>query len=111
MGRVADSGRNALVWFDNCGYGDVYAETQSLSRTSTKFPAAPQGYTEASFEVAEAFEVPLSFIFDPNNHQRHQRQHNGRTRRFFAMPYNDFYIWGATAGMLMNLYRRTHDLI
>ena len=64
-----------------------------------------------AFEVAEAFEVPLEFIFDPANHQRHQRVHNGRERRYFAMPYGEFYIWGATAGMLMNLYRRTHDLL
>lgn len=63
------------------------------------------------FEVAEAFEVPLSFLFDPANHQRHSRTHQGRERRYFAMPYNDYYIWGATAGMLMNLYRRVHGLL
>ena len=64
-----------------------------------------------SFEVAEAFEVPLEFIFDPANHKRHSRMQNGRERRYFAMPYGDFYIWGATAGMLINLYRRAHDLL
>ena len=64
-----------------------------------------------AFEVAEAFEVPLEFVFDPANHQRHRRMHNGRERRYFAMPYGDFYIWGATAAMLMNLYRRAHDLL
>lgn len=63
------------------------------------------------FEVAEAFEVPLSFLFDPTNHQRHSRTHEGRERRYFAMPYEGYYIWGATAGMLMNLYRRVHDLL
>ncbi len=63
-----------------------------------------------AFEVAEAFEVPLSFIFDPSNHQRHSRIYNGTRRNYFAMPYGDFYIWGATAGMLMNLYRRFHGL-
>lgn len=63
------------------------------------------------FEVAEAFEVPLEFLFDPANHQRHSRMHQGRERRYFAMPYGDYYIWGATAGMLMNLYRRVHDLL
>jgi 8-oxo-dGTP pyrophosphatase MutT (NUDIX family) len=62
-------------------------------------------------EVAEAFEVPLRFIFDPANHQRHSRLHNGARRYYFAMPYGDYYIWGATAGMLMNLYRRVHGLI
>ncbi len=55
--------------------------------------------------------MPLSFLFDPANHQRHSRTHEGRERRYFAMPYRDYYIWGATAGMLMNLYRRVHDLL
>lgn len=63
------------------------------------------------YEVAEVFEVPLRFIFDPANHQRHSRLHQGRRRYYFAMPYGDYYIWGATAGMLMNLYRRVHGLI
>ncbi|MDP6705920.1 MAG: CoA pyrophosphatase [Alphaproteobacteria bacterium] len=63
------------------------------------------------FEVAEAFEVPLAFIFDPANHQRHSRLYNGTRRHYFAMPYGDYYIWGATAGMLMNLYRRVHGLV
>jgi len=64
-----------------------------------------------AFEVAEAFEVPLDFLFDPANHQRHSRMHNGARRYYFAMPYGDYYIWGATAGMLMNLYRRVHGLV
>ena len=59
-----------------------------------------------AFEVAEAFEVPLSFILDESNHQRHSRVWQGRRRHYYAMPYGDKYIWGATAGMLMNLYRR-----
>ena len=63
------------------------------------------------FEVAEVFEVPLKFLFDPANHQRHSRDYNGRKRQYYAMPYGEFYIWGATAGMLMNLYRRVHDLL
>lgn len=58
-----------------------------------------------AFEVAEAFEVPLSHFLDPANHQRHSLQVEGRTRHFHAMPYGDYYIWGATAGMLMSLYR------
>ncbi len=63
------------------------------------------------FEVAEVFEVPLEFLFDPANHQRHSREYNGRKRQYYAMPFGEFYIWGATAGMLMNLYRRVHDLL
>ena len=57
-----------------------------------------------AFEVAEAFEVPLSFFLDPGNHQRNTLQFQGRTRHYYAMPYEQRYIWGATAGMLMNLY-------
>ena len=57
-----------------------------------------------AFEVAEAFEVPLTFLLDPVNHQRNTLQYQGRTRHYYAMPYESRYIWGATAGMLMNLY-------
>jgi 8-oxo-dGTP pyrophosphatase MutT (NUDIX family) len=56
------------------------------------------------FEVAEAFEVPLAFLLDPANHQRNLVVHEGRARHYYAMPYGRHYIWGATAGMLMNLY-------
>ncbi len=57
-------------------------------------------------EVAEVFEVPLDFFHDPANHQRMSRLFEGREREFYAMPYGDYFIWGATAGMLMNLYER-----
>lgn len=57
------------------------------------------------FEVEEAFEVPLRFLLDAANHKRHSLEHQGVTYYFHAMPYGDYYIWGATAGMLMNLYR------
>ena len=56
-------------------------------------------------EVEEAFEVPLAFLLDPANHLRHQREFQGRPVPFYAIPYRDYYIWGATAGMLINLYR------
>lgn len=55
------------------------------------------------FEVAEVFEVPLDFLIDPANHQRHSRWFQGAEREFYAMPYGEYYIWGATAGMLVNL--------
>ncbi len=54
-------------------------------------------------EVAEVFEVPLDFLIDRRNHQRHERVAGGRRRSFYAMPYDRFYIWGATAGMIVNL--------
>ena len=57
-------------------------------------------------EVAEAFEVPLNYFLDPANHQRHSGEFKGHMRHWYAMSYGDYYIWGATAGMLINLYRR-----
>lgn len=65
----------------------------------------PFELTIDAFEVAEVFEVPLSHFLDPANHLRHSLEIEGRVRYFHAMPYKDYYIWGATAGMLMSLYR------
>ena len=67
--------------------------------------SAPLELALDAHEVAEAFEVPLSFVLDPANHQRHTREFQGRMVPFYAIPYRDYYIWGATAGMLVNLYR------
>ena len=55
-------------------------------------------------EVADAFEVPLDFVLDPANHEKRSRAWFGRERHFYAMPYGDKFIWGATAAMLRNLY-------
>ena len=55
-------------------------------------------------EVDAVFEVPLSFLMDPVNHVQESREWQGFTRHFYAMPYGDRYIWGATAGMIRNLY-------
>jgi 8-oxo-dGTP pyrophosphatase MutT (NUDIX family) len=72
-------------------------------------------------EVAQAFEVPLAFLMDPAHHRRHRLEWDGRMREWYSMPYVDparagdtaghvpagaeHFIWGATAGMLRNLYR------
>ena len=68
-------------------------------------------------EVADVFEVPLSYLMNPSNHQRHEFEFDGVTRQWLSMPYierfadaagdqtKERYIWGATAGMLRNLYR------
>jgi 8-oxo-dGTP pyrophosphatase MutT (NUDIX family) len=58
-----------------------------------------------AFEVAEVFEVPLAFLLDPGNHQRNSVIWEGGERHYYALPYGRHYIWGATAGMLMNLYQ------
>lgn len=56
-------------------------------------------------EVADVFEVPLSFLLDSANHQRCTTQFEGRQRDFYAVPYGDRYIWGATAGIILGLAR------
>lgn len=61
------------------------------------------------FEVADVFEVPLAFFLDTANHHRESRVWKGRERHFYVMPYEDRYIWGATAGMLVNLYDALKD--
>jgi len=60
-------------------------------------------------EVEEVFEVPLAFLLDPRNHQRRTREFQGRTVSFYAIPYGERDIWGATAGILVNFYRRLAD--
>ncbi len=57
-------------------------------------------------EVDDAFEVPLAFLMDPANHQLHSKEFRGIERSYYAMPYGDRYIWGATAGILRVLYER-----
>jgi hypothetical protein len=62
------------------------------------------------YEVAAAFEVPFSFLMDPANHRRHAMPGEGpNARQWLSMPYQDGpherFVWGATAGMLRNLYR------
>ena len=82
-----------------------YRVTPIVGIVRPDFTLAPD-----SFEVAEVFEVPFGFLMDPANHQRHNGWRNGRHRHWYAMPYGDHYIWGATAGMLVNLYHRVGDL-
>lgn len=57
------------------------------------------------FEVAEAFEVPLRFVLDPQNHRRQSYRRGPVTRRYYVLPYQGRFIWGATAGILVNLAR------
>lgn len=64
----------------------------------------PFSTTPDPHEVDEVFEVPLAFLMDPANHQKCSAEFEGTTRHFYAMPYGRHFIWGATAGMLINLY-------
>ena len=61
-------------------------------------------YVLDPFEVADVFEVPLEFLLNPANHQVRLWQSEQGGRRFYSMPYENRFIWGATAGMLRNLY-------
>jgi 8-oxo-dGTP pyrophosphatase MutT (NUDIX family) len=67
--------------------------------------APPFELTPDANEVDEIFEVPLAFLLDPANHQRQSREWQGELRWFFTMQYRRHTIWGATAGMLVNLAR------
>lgn len=58
-----------------------------------------------TFEVAEVFETPLAFLLDPANHQRMSMEFAGVMRQFWAMPFQSYFIWGATAGMVVSLHR------
>ncbi len=84
-------------------------------RTRTGFEITPVvGFVQPgfpvrldAFEVAEVFEVPLSYVLDASNHERHSRVFRGQNREYYVLPYENRYIWGATAGMLVNL----HDVL
>lgn len=65
--------------------------------------AVPFALAIDPFEVADVFEVPLSFVLDPSNHRRTERDFHQRRRVFFVLPFEDRNIWGATAAMLVNL--------
>jgi 8-oxo-dGTP pyrophosphatase MutT (NUDIX family) len=57
-------------------------------------------------EVDAAFEVPLAFLMDQSNVQRHSRDWQGMTRHYYAITFGERYIWGVTAGILRNLHER-----
>lgn len=56
-------------------------------------------------EVAEIFEVPLAFLMNPANHESRSVQFRGKLRHYWAMPYGEYFIWGATAGIIVTLAR------
>ena len=97
----------AAEFVETLGFLDSY-------RTGTGFQISPvvalvrPGFAVAldPREVLEVFEVPLPFLMDVANHEKHAREWHGRQRSFYAMPYEGRYIWGATAGMLKNMHQR-----
>jgi 8-oxo-dGTP pyrophosphatase MutT (NUDIX family) len=85
--------------------------------TSTNYRVVPvvavlrHGFTLTpdAGEVADVFEVPLAFLMTPGHHERHSRPYQGAERFYYAMPWKERYIWGATAGMIRNLYRLMYE--
>ena len=95
---------------DPIGYLDLYL-TFSGFRILPALARVDPGYRLRinPAEVVEAFEVPLHFLMEPANHQRHKREWKaGIERHYYAMPFGDRYIWGVTAGILRNLYERIY---
>jgi 8-oxo-dGTP pyrophosphatase MutT (NUDIX family) len=83
---------------------DVYITRTGFEVTPVvALVAPPPALTPDPDEVAEVFEVPLAFFLDPASRQRHSRVFAGMTRYFYVFPWRQYYIWGATAGMLVNL--------
>ena len=91
----------------------VYTTVTSFVVTPVVALVKP-GFTLAldNFEVAQAFEVPLPFLMTPAHHRRHHFEMGGVQRQFLSMPWQGpdaqsppYFIWGATAAMLRNLYR------
>jgi 8-oxo-dGTP pyrophosphatase MutT (NUDIX family) len=92
---------------DPIGYLDLYATGFGFRILPTVARVRP-GFTLriSKSEVDDAFEVPLSFLMDPANHQLHSKEFRGIERSYYAMPFAERYIWGATAGILRVLYER-----
>jgi 8-oxo-dGTP pyrophosphatase MutT (NUDIX family) len=92
---------------DPIGYLDLYATSFGFRILPTVARVEP-GFSLRvnAAEVVDAFEVPLSFLMNPANHQVHSKEFRGMERSFYAMPFAERYIWGATAGILRVLYER-----
>jgi len=90
------------------GLGDTYETGTGFAITPVVAFVSPDFVlTRHEAEVAEIFETPFAFLMDPTNHQlRVMTASDGVERRFYAMPYEERTIWGATAGMVRGLYDR-----
>src|SRR3954466_1224940 len=94
-------------FIDPIGYLDLYGTGFGFRILPTVARVKPgfKLHINAS-EVDDAFEVPLAFLMDPANHQVHSKEFRGMERSYYAMPFAERYIWGATAGILRVLYER-----
>jgi 8-oxo-dGTP pyrophosphatase MutT (NUDIX family) len=94
---------------DPIGYLDLYLTFSGYRILPTLGRVSPDyRLTLNEHEVADAFEVPLAFLMDAQNHLLHSRDWKGIERKYYAMPFGERYIWGVTAGILRNLYDRIY---
>ena len=94
-------------FIDPIGYLDLYATSFGFRILPTVARVKPGFKLRVNHaEVDDAFEVPLAFLMDPVNHQVHSKEFRGMERSYYAMPFEERYIWGATAGILRVLYER-----
>jgi 8-oxo-dGTP pyrophosphatase MutT (NUDIX family) len=91
------------------GYLDLYMTTLGYRIVPTIARVQPGfSLTLNTGEVDNAFEVPLAFLMDQANVQRHSREWQGLTRHYYAITFGEHYIWGVTAGILRNLHERIY---
>jgi 8-oxo-dGTP pyrophosphatase MutT (NUDIX family) len=96
-------------FIDPIGYLDLYATGFGFRILPTLARIKPGFKLRINEdEVDDAFEVPLAFLMDPANHQVHAKEFRGIERSYYAMPFAERYIWGATAGILRVLYERIY---
>ena len=105
----------AADWIEVLGSLPIYTTSTGFIVTPVVGLVSPGFALQPDpFEVAEVFEVPLAWLMNPANHQRHAIETGGVRREFFALPWpgtdaaglpRRYFIWGATAAMLRNLYR------
>jgi 8-oxo-dGTP pyrophosphatase MutT (NUDIX family) len=96
-------------FIDPLGYLDLYGSSFGFRILPTVARVRPGFDLRINHtEVDDAFEVPLSFLMEPSNHQIHSKDFRGIARSYYAMPFAERYIWGATAGMLRVLYERIY---
>ena len=99
----------AREFIDPIGYLDLYATGFGFRILPTLARIKPGFELRINeTEVDDAFEVPLAFLMNPANHQLHAKEFRGIERHYYAMPFAERYIWGATAGILRVLYERIY---
>jgi 8-oxo-dGTP pyrophosphatase MutT (NUDIX family) len=91
------------------GFLDGYLTiTQYIVTPVVALVDAACAFTAQQGEVDDIFEVPLSFLMNPENRRTQSREWKGMTRHFYVYPHGERYIWGATAGMIKNLHDRLY---